>query len=54
MNDNLNWSSFKKQYNLKDDRYVKDVTLLQRLQDDTHYPIIIYPQLLRRQIKKHL
>lgn len=52
MNDNLNWSSFKEQYNLKDDRYVRDVALLQRLQDEAHYPIIIYPQILRKQIKK--
>jgi len=52
MTDNLNWNSFREQYNLKNDRYIKDVSLLQRLQDDTHYPTIIYPQLLREQISK--
>lgn len=52
MIDNLNWKSFSEQYNLKDNRYVRDVTLLQGLENETSYPIIIYPQSLREQIKK--
>lgn len=52
MADNLNWNTFREQYHLKNDRYIRDVILLQRLQDDTHYPTIVYPKLLSEQISK--
>ena len=52
MVDNYNWNTFREQYHLKNDRYIRDIFLLQRLQNDTHYPTIIYPQLLREQISK--
>lgn len=32
MRENLNWGSFSEQYHLKNDKYVQDVALLQRLQ----------------------
>lgn len=32
MHENLNWESFSVQYHLKNDKYVQDVSLLQRLQ----------------------
>lgn len=52
MTDNLNWISFQREYHLKNDTYVKSVNLLQRLQNETHYPIILYPLSLREQISK--
>lgn len=52
MVENLNWESFGKTYHLKNDKYVQDVILLQRLQSDKHYPIILYPYLLREQLSK--
>ena len=52
MVENLNWEYLEKTYHLKNDKYVQDVILLQRLQSDKHYPIILYPQLLREQLSK--
>ena len=52
MVENLNWESFGEKYHLKNDKYVQDVILLQRLQSDKRYPIILYPQLLREQLSK--
>ena len=52
MVENLNWESFREKYHLKNDKYVQDVILLQRLQSDNRYPIILYPQLLREQLSK--
>lgn len=47
-----NWHTFREEYNLKNSRYVKDVFLLQELQNDTRYPIILYPNLLIEQFSK--
>ena len=49
---NLNWESFSEQYHLKNDKYVQDVALLQRLQKTDCYPVILYPKLLCEQLSK--
>ena len=51
MNDDLNWNSFREEYNLKNDRYIKDIYLLQRLMR-WEYPTILYPNSLFEQITK--
>lgn len=52
MVENLNWKSFGETYHLKNDKYVQDVILLQKLQSDKCYPIVLYPQSLREQLSK--
>ena len=52
MHGNLNWESFSEQYHLKNDKYVQDVALLQRLQKTDCYPVILYPKLLCEQLSK--
>ena len=52
MRENLNWGSFSEQYHLKNDKYVQDVALLQRLQKTDCYPVILYPKLLCEQLSK--
>ena len=52
MHENLNWESFSEQYHLKNDKYVQDVALLQRLQKNDCYPVILYPKLLCEQLSK--
>lgn len=52
MKDNLNWDFFSDTYHLKNDKYVQDVALLQRLKSTDRYPVILYPQLLCEQISK--
>jgi len=52
MHKNLNWESFSEQYHLKNDKYVQDIALLQRLQQTDCYPVILYPKLLCEQLAK--
>lgn len=52
MTDTLNWNFFSETYHLKNDKYVQDVALLQRLQRTDCYPVILYPELLCEQLAK--
>lgn len=55
MTDTLNWNFFSETYHLKNDKYVQDVALLQRLQRLQRtdcYPVILYPELLCEQLAK--
>lgn len=53
MTDTLNWNFFSETYHLKNDKYVQDVALLQRLQRTDCYPVILYPELLCEQLAKN-
>jgi len=50
----LNWTQYKSKYSCRKNKYIEDITILKHIESKYIYPIILFPNNLKRQLNKKL